>query len=79
MGAEMSNIKILHTDRPEANLEVIDHLTDLLDRARKGEITEVIYSAFEADAGWSHGWTSGSSEAEILGAAELFKQSYMES
>lgn len=62
---------------PDANLVLIDHLAELLEKARKAEITELIYAYYVPDDGsWDYGWTDGSNPAEALGAMEMLKDSY---
>ena len=73
----LTEIRFLQSET--ANSELIDHLTMMLEQARKGEITEMVYYVYWPESQeWSHGWTAleQMSEAERLGVPEAWKRAY---
>lgn len=58
---------------PKYNGQAVDILADLLEMAKKGEITEVVYTAKCNDGSFDHGWTGCENLMELVGILERQK------
>jgi hypothetical protein len=58
---------------PKYNGQVVDYLTELLERAKSGEITEMIVTAKLCDGTYDHCWTGCENLFELVGMLERQK------
>lgn len=68
----MSKVRSLNIV-PKYNAQVVDHLTELLEEAKRGEIVEAICTAKRSDGSYDHSWTGCENLMELVGVLERQK------